>query len=175
LRVQSVEKEIRGLITLAGSDFFACITNTKLEVSSPREEVWCGLDVVGGRLAQEPPNIINIHALSQVAGTISVGFGDPQGTAGMIFKDAYAYAIAEDGSRVDIAHYDPVKKQPVFSEPKCGVCALRGLHRIGSVKCACTTSITAVVRSNVVGNEGWKRGPSLIRRRSLGRGDHAGY
>jgi hypothetical protein len=40
----------------------------------------------------------------------------------MIFKDAYAYAIAEDGSRVDIAHYDPVKKQPVCSEPKCGVC-----------------------------------------------------
>ena len=87
-----------------------------------REEVWCGLDVVGGRLAQEPPNIINIHARSQVAGTLSVGFGDPQRTAGMIFKDAYAYAIAEDGSRVDIAHYDPVKKQPVFSEPKCGVC-----------------------------------------------------
>jgi hypothetical protein len=91
-------------------------------IGRKREEVWCGLDVVGGRLAQEPPNIINIHARSQVAGTLSVGFGDPQRTAGMIFKDAYAYAIAEDGSRVDIAHYDPVKKQPVFSEPKCGVC-----------------------------------------------------
>jgi hypothetical protein len=91
-------------------------------IGPKREDVWCGLDVVGGRVAQEPPNIINIHARSQVAGTLSVGFGDPQGSAGMIFKDAYAYAIAEDGSRVDIAHYDPVKKQPVFSEPKCGVC-----------------------------------------------------
>ena len=83
-------------------------------IGRKREEVWCGLDVVGGRLAQEPPNIINIHARSQVAGTLSVGFGDPQGTAGMIFKDAYAYAITEDGSRVDIAHYDPVKKQARF-------------------------------------------------------------
>ena len=91
-------------------------------IGPKREEVRCGLDVVGGRVAQEPPNIINIHARSHVAGTLSVGFGDPQGTTGMIFKDAYAYAVAEDESRVDIAHYDPVKKQPVFSEPKCGVC-----------------------------------------------------
>jgi hypothetical protein len=35
--------------------------------------------------------------------------------------------------------------------------ALHGLHRIGSVKFACTTSITAVVRSNVEGDEGCKR------------------
>jgi hypothetical protein len=88
-------------------------------VGPKREDVRCGLDVVGGRVAQEPPNIINIHARSPVAGSLSVGFGSPG--AGMI-KDAYAYAVAEDGSRVDIAHYDPVKKQPVFSEPKCGVC-----------------------------------------------------
>jgi hypothetical protein len=91
-------------------------------VGLKREDVWCGLDVVGGRVAQEPPNIINIHARSHVAGTLSVGFGDPQGAAGMILKDAYAYAISGDGSPVDIAHYDPLRKQPVFSEPKCGVC-----------------------------------------------------
>src|ERR1035438_1859892 len=89
-------------------------------VSPKREDVRCGLDVVGGRVAQEPPNIINIHARSPVAGSLSVGFGSPG--AGMMIKDAYAYAVAEDGSRVDIAHYDPVKKQPVFSEPECGVC-----------------------------------------------------
>ena len=85
-----------------------------------REDVRCGLDAVGGRVAQEPPNIINIHARSPVAGSLSVGFGSPG--AGMMIKDAYAYAVAEDGSRVDIAHYDPLTKQPVFSEPKCGVC-----------------------------------------------------
>jgi hypothetical protein len=86
-----------------------------------RDAVQCGLDVVGGRVAQEPPNIINIHARSPVAGTFSVGFGSPGGT-GMLFKDAYVYAVAGDGSRVNIAQYDPVRKQPVFSEPKCGVC-----------------------------------------------------
>jgi hypothetical protein len=91
-------------------------------IGPKREDVWGGLDVVGGRVAQEPPNIIHIHCQSHVAGTLSVGFGDPKGTSGMIIKDAYSYAVAEDGSRVDIAHYDPVKKQPVFSEPKCGVC-----------------------------------------------------
>jgi hypothetical protein len=85
-----------------------------------REDVQCGLDVVGGRVVQEPPNVINIHARSPVAGTLSVEFGSP-GT-GMLIKDAYAYAIAGNGSRIDIADYDPKRKQPVFHEPKCGVC-----------------------------------------------------
>jgi hypothetical protein len=89
-------------------------------VGPQRNDVHCGLDVVGGRVAQEPPNMINIHARSHVAGTLSAGFGST-GT-GMLIKDAYAYAIAEDGSRIDVAHYDPTKKRAVFSEPKCGVC-----------------------------------------------------
>lgn len=85
-----------------------------------REEVWCGLDVVGGQIAQEPPSVINIQANSPVAGTMSVRLGDPAG--GMLFKDAYACAIPEGGSRVDIAQFDPIRKKVVFSEPKCGVC-----------------------------------------------------
>jgi hypothetical protein len=91
-------------------------------VGPKREDVRCGLDAVGGRVAQEPPNIIKIHARSHVAGSLSVGFGDPQGTSGMLFKEGYSYAVAGDGSQLDIAHFDPVKKQPVFSEPACGVC-----------------------------------------------------
>lgn len=86
-------------------------------IGPKREEVWCGLDVAGGRIAQEPPNIIKIGARSPVSGTLSIGFGSIG-----IFKDAYAYALPEDGSPTDIAHYDPVKKRPIFSEPKCGVC-----------------------------------------------------
>ena len=64
--------------------------------------------------------MINVHAKSHVAGTRSVGFGSAG--AGMLIKDAYAYAVAEDGSRIDIAHYDPDQKGVLFSEPKCGVC-----------------------------------------------------
>jgi hypothetical protein len=89
-------------------------------IGPKREEVWCGLDVVGGRVAQEPPNVINIPAAAHVAGTMSVRFGDAG--AGMLFKDAYAYAIAGDASAANIGHYDPVRKRRVFSEPKCGVC-----------------------------------------------------
>ncbi|MBZ5598434.1 MAG: hypothetical protein LAN83_08930 [Acidobacteriia bacterium] len=89
-------------------------------VGPQREDIHCGLDVVGGRVAQEPPNMINVHAKSHVAGTRSVGFGSAG--AGMLIKDAYAYAVAEDGSRIDIAHYDPDQKGVLFSEPKCGVC-----------------------------------------------------
>ncbi len=87
-------------------------------VGSKREEVWCGLDVVGGRAAQEPPNIINIQVHSPIVGTMSVSFGDAR--AKMLFKDAYAYVT--DGSAREIAHYDPTRKQPVFVEPRCGVC-----------------------------------------------------
>lgn len=87
------------------------------KVGKKREEVWCGLDVAGGRVAQESPNVINIQAQSPVAGTLSVQFG----SVGM-FKDAYAYAVAEDGTKIDIAHYDPATKKAAFTEPKCGVC-----------------------------------------------------
>jgi hypothetical protein len=89
-------------------------------IGPKREEIWCGLDVVGGRAAQEPPNVINIQAQSPVTGTMSVRFGNAGGR--MLFKDAYVYACAGNGSAVDIAHYDPIKKRPIFSEPKCGVC-----------------------------------------------------
>jgi hypothetical protein len=87
-------------------------------VGPTRDEVWCGLDVVGGPIAQETPNVINIQASLPVVGTMSARFGDAG--AGVLVKDAYAYV--GDGTTPRIAHYDPVRKQPVFSEPKCGVC-----------------------------------------------------
>jgi hypothetical protein len=87
------------------------------KIGPNREQVWCGLDVVGGRFAQEPPNVINVQAQSPIAGTSSIQFGN----VGM-FKDGYAYAVAEDGSKFDIAHYDPITKKAVFSERRCGVC-----------------------------------------------------
>lgn len=51
---------------------------------------------------------------------MNVAFGDAEGK--MMFKDAYAYAVTEDGSKIDIAHYDPAKKKAVFPEPTCGLC-----------------------------------------------------
>jgi hypothetical protein len=89
-------------------------------VGPNRDQIQCGLDVVGGRVAQEPPNIINVQAQSPVAGGMSVGFGDAGG--GALFKEAYVCAIAANESRVNIAKYDPIAKRAVFSEPSCGVC-----------------------------------------------------
>ncbi len=88
-----------------------------------KTEVWYGLDVVGGAVAQEPPNLINIAAEMPLGGTMSVRMGGP----GMLFADAYA---GGEEAR-SVARYDPVQKRAVFSELLCGICGnpLPAAHR----------------------------------------------
>jgi len=96
-------------------------------IGPAREQVRCGLDVVGGRIAQETPNLINIGAQVYIGGTMSAQIGGP----GMLIKDTFAGNESARG----IARYDPSKKAAVFSEPQCGVCGapLPASHRFCEV------------------------------------------
>jgi len=79
-----------------------------------REQVQYGLDVVGGRISQEPPNLINIGAEMHIGGTMFARIGG----SGMLIKDTYA---GDEGAR-NVARYDPSRKTVTFSEPQCGIC-----------------------------------------------------
>jgi len=83
-------------------------------VGSKREEVWCGLDVVGGAVAQETPNLIYIAANISLGGTFSSRLGGP----GMLIMDPYSGL----GEEARVAHYDPAQKRTVFHELACGLC-----------------------------------------------------
>jgi hypothetical protein len=83
-------------------------------VGPKREEVWCGLDVVGRAVAQETPNLINIAANIPLGGTFSSRLGGP----GMLIMDPYGGL----GEEARVAHYDPAQKRPVFHEIACGIC-----------------------------------------------------
>jgi hypothetical protein len=83
-------------------------------VGPERSHVRYGLDVVGGAIAQEPPNLVNIAAEMFLGGSQSVRIGGP----GMLISHAYA-----GGSEAaNVARYDSAKKVPVFSERQCGIC-----------------------------------------------------
>ena len=81
-----------------------------------REEVWYGMDVVGGALAQELPNLINIAAEVPLAGTLRARIGGP----GILMKDTYV----GDESASSLGKYDPARKVFSFSEPACGICGV---------------------------------------------------
>jgi hypothetical protein len=79
-----------------------------------RDDIWCGMDVVGGTNAQETPNLINIAANLRLGGTQSVRFGGP----GMIIADSYA----GDRRASQVGNYDQSIGRFVFKEPLCGIC-----------------------------------------------------
>jgi hypothetical protein len=79
-----------------------------------RDQVWFGLDVVGGAIAREPPNLINIGAELTFGKSLSARIGNP----GMLIKDMYAGDEKAEG----VAEYDSISKTVAFSELKCGVC-----------------------------------------------------
>jgi hypothetical protein len=83
-------------------------------VGATREEVWFGLDVVGGAVAQETPNLINIAANIELGGTFSGRLGGP----GALITDSFAGL----GEEARVAHYDPAQKRAVFPELACGIC-----------------------------------------------------
>jgi hypothetical protein len=83
-------------------------------VGPERDQVSCGLDVVGGPIAQETPNLINIGAEVHLGGTLSVRMGGP----GMLIKETY---VGDERAR-SVASYDPSTKTVAFSEPQCGIC-----------------------------------------------------
>jgi hypothetical protein len=83
-------------------------------MGAKREEVWFGLDVVGGAVAQETPNLVNIAATAFLGGTFSARLGGP----GMLLHDSYSGI----GDAARIAEYDPAKKRAAFAEPTCGIC-----------------------------------------------------
>jgi hypothetical protein len=83
-------------------------------VGPKRDEVSYGLDVVGGAIAQETPNLINIGASVHVGGTQFAQLGGP----GMIVKDAYVGNVRAS----NLGQWDDVKKSFSFSEPTCGIC-----------------------------------------------------
>ncbi len=92
-------------------------------VGAKREEIWFGLDVVGGAIAQETPNLINIAANVPLGGTLSARMGGP----GMLIMDSYAGL----GEQAKVANYDQAQKRPVFREAACGICGtpLPASHR----------------------------------------------
>lgn len=98
-------------------------------VGPKREEVWFGLDVVGGAVAQETPNLINIAANIPLGGTMSARMGGP----GMMLMESYAGV----GEEARIAQYDTVQKRPVFRELACGICGspIPAAHRSCEVCC----------------------------------------
>jgi hypothetical protein len=92
-------------------------------IGAQREEIWFGLDVVGGAIAQETPNLINIAANVPLGGTLSARMGGP----GMLIKESYAGL----GEQAKVADYDQAQKRPVFREVACGICGtpLPASHR----------------------------------------------
>lgn len=83
-------------------------------VGPERTQVWYGLDVVGGSIAQETPNLINIGAEVPLGGTLTARIGGP----GMLVKDTY---VGDEKAR-NVARYDPSKRAVIFSELQCGIC-----------------------------------------------------
>ena len=83
-------------------------------VGANREDVWFGLDVVGGALAQETPNLVNIAANIPLGGSLSTRLGGP----GTLIKESYAGL----GEEAKVARYDPAQKRAVFGELACGIC-----------------------------------------------------
>jgi len=83
-------------------------------VGAKREEVWFGLDVVSGAVAQETPNLINIAASIPLGGTFSSRLGGP----GMLIMETYAGL----GEEAKVADYDPAQKRAIFREFACGIC-----------------------------------------------------
>jgi|ERR1700676_835486 len=79
-----------------------------------RAELWFGLDVVGGAIAQEMPNLINIAAEVPLGGTFSARLGG----LGQLITDSYAGV----GEAAKVARYDPIQKRAFFSELRCGIC-----------------------------------------------------
>ena len=83
-------------------------------VGPERTQVWYGLDVVGGSIAQETPNLINIGAEVPLGGTLTARIGG----RGMLVKDTY---VGDEKAR-NVARYDPSKRAVIFSELQCGIC-----------------------------------------------------
>jgi hypothetical protein len=96
-------------------------------IGAKQEEIWFGLDVVGGAIAQETPNLINIAANVPLGGTLSARMGGP----GMLIKESYAGL----GEQAKVADYDQAQKRPVFREVACGICGtpLPASHRLCEV------------------------------------------
>jgi hypothetical protein len=82
-------------------------------VGSNPDDVWFGLDVVGGAVSQETPNLINISANVSLGGRFSARFGP-----GIFMAESYAGL----GEEAKVAHYDPEQKKAVFRELACGIC-----------------------------------------------------
>lgn len=83
-------------------------------VGPNRDDVWSGLDVVGGAIAMETPNLINIGTKVPPMGDLFAFFGGP----GMIVRDTCAGdERARAGSQYEIA-----SKTTTFPEPRCGIC-----------------------------------------------------
>lgn len=83
-------------------------------LGAERNQVSYGLDVVGGAIAQETPNLINIGAEVLLGGSLRARIGGP----GMLVKDTYA----GDEKAPNVAHYDSAMKTFVFGESQCGIC-----------------------------------------------------
>jgi hypothetical protein len=83
-------------------------------VGADRNEVWSGFDVVGGAIALEPPNLINLRMGIHLGGPYTSRLGGP----GLSIQDAYM----RDTKVAQIGKYDPKKETFVFAEPKCGIC-----------------------------------------------------
>jgi hypothetical protein len=69
---------------------------------------------VGGNIAQETPNLINIAANISLGGPVSMRLGGP----GMKIKESFG----GDQEAGKVAQYDSVKESFAFSEPRCGIC-----------------------------------------------------
>jgi hypothetical protein len=83
-------------------------------VGPERSQVRYGLDVLGGAIALEPPNLINIGAEMFTGGSQGIRIGGP----GMLISHTYAGGP----EATNVARYDSAKKIPVFPERQCGIC-----------------------------------------------------
>jgi len=83
-------------------------------LGADRNEVWSGFDVVGGAIALEPPNLINLAMETHLGGPYTSKLGGP----GMSIKDTYMGGA----QAAQIGKYDSKEKAFVFAEPKCGIC-----------------------------------------------------
>lgn len=94
-----------------------------------RHQVLYGLDVVGGTIAQETPNLINMGGEVSLGGSLSVRAGG----AGMriLIRDSFV----GDEKAAGVARYDPATKTLAFSELQCGICGtpLPASHRFCEV------------------------------------------
>jgi hypothetical protein len=79
-----------------------------------KEQVLYGVDVAGGTIALEPPNLINIAAEMRVASSLRVRIGAP----GVLIKDAFV----GDTRSSRMGQYNFTRKCFDFSEPPCPGC-----------------------------------------------------